>query len=269
MEVAEASSPRRTKNMPEYENGDPCWLELRSSALEASVAFYRGIFGWKFSAADRTGASAELEKRLVAGLRSVVGDASPGWVSFFSTVDAEATTEAILAAGGRIIEPLMADGATGRRGLFADNTGARFALLQPGERAGAEIVGEPGTYSWSELISDDVSASVAFYNAVFGWTATEPEGPLGRIEFHSAGRPVAGLLPKGPHMPADLKPYWDVYFQAIDADAAAAAVPGLGGQIALAPINIDRGRLGVFVDPGGAIFSVVGPTSEEPAGKSA
>jgi predicted enzyme related to lactoylglutathione lyase len=67
-------------------------------------------------------------------------------------------------------------------------------------------------------------------------------------------------------MPVELKPYWDVYFQTADTDAAAAAVPALGGQIALPPIDIDRGRLAVFVDPTGAIFSVIAPQHTEQDG---
>jgi predicted enzyme related to lactoylglutathione lyase len=259
---------KESDNMSDFHNGHPARVELRSPAPKASAAFYEGLFDWDVRDKE-TGLSAARSGRSTASIAPVTESGSPGWVTFFSVNDAEETSRAIIEAGGSILEPVTDEGTVGRRGLFADNVGARFALWQPGKGAETPVMGEPGAFSWSELISDDVAASIAFYAAIFGWTATDPEGPLARQEFHAAGRAVAGLLPKGPHMPAEMKPYWDVYFQTADADAAAVTVTDLGGLIALPPMHIDLGRLAVFIDPAGAIFSVVGPRQEEQQGEAA
>lgn len=34
----------------EYPQGTPCWVDLGSSDLAASVAFYSGLFGWRAEA---------------------------------------------------------------------------------------------------------------------------------------------------------------------------------------------------------------------------
>ena len=72
----------------------------------------------------------------------------------------------------------------GRMGVFADPVGAAFSVWQAGEHPGAALVNEPGTFSWSELITTDVPASKAFYGAVFGWGAdTHGEGPGAYTEW--------------------------------------------------------------------------------------
>jgi predicted enzyme related to lactoylglutathione lyase len=141
------------------------------------------------------------------------------------------------------------------QGVFTDNVGARLAVWEGPDQPGDE----PGASTWREIITDDPEATIAFYRTVFGWHAGAPEGPLHRRVLSADGRPAAGLLPKAPHMPADLLPYWDVYFRVADADATASAVPRLGGRIVLPPTDIELGRLSVFLDPAGAIFSVIAP----------
>jgi predicted enzyme related to lactoylglutathione lyase len=218
-------------------------VDLVSPAPGSAAAFYGGLFGWKIN-----GGVATLGGRRVAGIGPVTANRSPGWLMSVTVADTEQAGKAILAAGGVELEP----------GVFTDNVGARLAVWQ-----GRELLGEdPGTSTWREIVTDDPDATIAFYRAVFGWVAGAPEGPLRRRELSADGRPVAGLLPKAAHMPADLRPYWDVYFRVADTHAAAAKVPGLGGTIVLPPTDIEHGRLSVFLDPAGAIFSVIAPKEQ-------
>ena len=54
-----------------------------------------------------------------------------------------------------------------------------------------ELVNEPGTWSWSELLTTDVEASKAFYGDVFGWTADpHGDGPMGEYTEWQVERPV-------------------------------------------------------------------------------
>ena len=63
----------------------------------------------------------------------------------------------------------------GRSAVFADPMGAAFSIWQPRAHKGAGLVDEPGTYSWSELVTTDVPAASRFYETVFGW-GTEGHG---------------------------------------------------------------------------------------------
>jgi len=61
--------------MIHYSIGTPTWVELRSPDVEASVAFYRELFGWKASAEKlssgyRMFSSAD---KIVSGVRPLHG----------------------------------------------------------------------------------------------------------------------------------------------------------------------------------------------------
>ena len=69
----------------------------------------------------------------------------------------------------------------------------------------------PGTPSWVELSSPDADASAAFYDALFGWAATEP-GPAeetgGYRMFQQGEQAVAGLMG---HMQEGQPTVWATY----------------------------------------------------------
>ena len=50
--------------------------------------------------------------------------------------------------------------------LIADPVFAVIGIWQPKSHMGAEIVNEPNTYCWSELVTTDTEGAKAFYNAV-------------------------------------------------------------------------------------------------------
>ena len=69
------------------------------------------------------------------------------------------------------------------------------------------------------------------------------------------GRDVAaiGSQPEG----APPTPAWNTYIAVDDADEAAATVTPAGGSTLAEPFDVlDAGRMGIFSDPSGAVFSV-------------
>jgi len=111
--------------------------------------------------------------------------------------------------------------------------GAFVSVWQPGDHPGSQLVNEPGTWSWSELLTTDVEASKGFYGDVFGWGAeTHGTGPMGAYtEWQVGGRTVAGMMQKPPMLPAEAPPFWAVYFAVADTDAAVERVVDLGGSV--------------------------------------
>ena len=114
---------------------------------------------------------------------------------------------------------------------------------------------EPGTPSYADLASPDLDASLAFYGALFGWTAeasTEPEA-MGYTVFKLGDAAVAGLGPTFGDMP----PHWNTYVTVADVDAAVATAAAAGGQVMAEPFDVfDAGRMAVIADPGGAALSL-------------
>jgi len=116
----------------------------------------------------------------------------------------------------------------------------------------------PGTPSWVDLSSPDLSGAKAFYGALFGWAATEgsPEAG-GYCMFQKQGKNVAGL---GPVMDPAQAPAWMTYVSVHDVDATMAKVGAHGGTTLVAPMDVlDVGRMAVFLDPTGAALALWQP----------
>jgi predicted enzyme related to lactoylglutathione lyase len=58
-------------------------------------------------------------------------------------------------------------------------------------------------------------------------------------------------------MPAEVPPFWAVYFSVADTDAAVARITELGGSVMMPPMDIEPGRFATVADPTGATFNVI------------
>ncbi len=90
----------------------------------------------------------------------------------------------------------------------------------------------PGTPSWTDLMSPDVDASVAFYTAVFGWDAEDQFDDQGNrvyVMFRLDGKAVAGLGGQAPGMDG-MPAIWNTYITSNDVAATAAAVENAGAR---------------------------------------
>ena len=116
----------------------------------------------------------------------------------------------------------------------------------------------PGTPCWVD-IGTDVDAAKAFYGELFGWETRDagpPEETGGYGLFLKDGRLVAGYGPQQSPGP----PYWATYVCVTDADETAARIEGAAGSAFMEPTDIKgAGRMGVFADPEGAVFSIWQP----------
>lgn len=125
----------------------------------------------------------------------------------------------------------------------------------------------PGQFSWVDLMAPDVAAATAFYGALFGWSAeaSQDDAGGGYTMFQLGGVDVAGMGV----MPDEMKnagqpPFWNSYVTVADADATAARVEELGGQLQMPVIDIavagERvGRMTTLADPVGARLSIWQP----------
>ncbi|HKA92903.1 MAG TPA: VOC family protein [Acidimicrobiia bacterium] len=276
----------------EYPPGVPCWVDTPQPDPEAATRFYGGLFGWEFEdqmPADAPGNyfMARLDGRDVAAVGSQPEGAPPMpvWNTYIAVDDADEAAGRITKAGGSTLaEPFEVFGA-GRMGIFSDPQGAVFSVWQAGQHIGAQLVNEPGTWSFSDLNTRDVDAATAFYGDVFGWVAESVEG--GGMEFSFLRLPgygdflvekvhpelravqeevraptgfedvVAGLVPMtSDRFADDVPPHWSVTFLVDDADASAARAEELGGTIMVPPMDAGPTRIAVVRDPQGAIITL-------------
>ena len=218
-----------------YAPGTPCWVDLGSPDLDASVEFYGALFGWEVPETEnveQTGGYRRATKNGadVAGMMPLMQEGQPpAWSTYVSVADAKATAAAVAEAGGSVIAEPMDVMGLGRMAVFADPTGAVFGIWQPGTFPGAGIVNEPGALSWNELNTRDLAGAKDFYGAVFGWTFEDNDmGEAGTYTTIKLGEDMVGgilnMTERG--VPEQVPAHWQVYFAVEDTDATVAQVNG-------------------------------------------
>ncbi len=235
---------------------------------QVALDFYRDLFGWQGQPgpAEFGGyAICELHGSPVAGIgptMSPEGEPEPPtvWTSYLASTDAQATQDAIVAAGGTLLVPVVDVGGLGRMLVAADPQGAVFGVWQSGEFHGARVVNEPGALTWNELHTSDVAAATAFYGEVFGIDIQPLDGADAYWELRVGGRAVGGvtlLANDPPGTPA----HWLTYFAVDDVDSTVDALVKRNGTVLAPPFDMMAGRMTVVADPQGAPFAMITPAS--------
>ena len=253
--------------MPDYAPGTPSWVELSSPNTDASAGFYNELMGWTTTEpgpVEETGGYRMFQQgdKNVGGLMGHMQEGQPtAWATYISVADADETAGKVKDAGGNVVVEPMDVMDIGRMAFFADPTGAVFGIWQPKTFAGADVVNEPGSLCWNEVLTRDTDADKAFYPAVFGWNAGRPQfegAPETYTVWELGDRPVGGMMQMtDDYFPPEVPPHWAVCFAVDDVDATVAKAEQLGGKISAGPMDMPIGRFAGIVDPQGASFTVM------------
>jgi len=246
-----------------YEPGRPCWVDLGTSDPAAARSFYGEMFGWAAEVDPRpeAGGYAQFtnDGHSVAGVGPIFTEGMPpSWTTYIATADVDATAAEVSANGGTVLMPPFEVLDAGRMAVFAGPDGAVAGLWQARRHTGAAFVTEPGGWNWSQLLSSDKPAAVAFYGAVFDWRRREDPDWGEYLGLGEAGNEIAGATQMGEEFPPEVPSHWQVCFLVDDADAFAARAEALGGTphgpVEDAPMG---GRRISLADPQGASFLVM------------
>jgi uncharacterized protein len=250
--------------MPEYAPGTPSWIELSSPDTNAAAEFYGELMGWSTTepGGEETGGYRMFQQdgKNVAGLMGHMQEGQPtAWATYVSVADAEETAAKVKSAGGTIVVEPMDVMDIGRMGVFSDPTGAVFGVWQPKTFTGADLVNEPGSLCWNELLTRDADAGKAFYSTVFGWEGRPPafEGaPTTYTVWELDGKQVGGMMQMtDEYFPAE----WGVVFAVANCDAIVTKARDLGATVTNEPMDMPIGRFAGLIDPQGASFTVMQP----------
>lgn len=259
--------------------GQPVWIDLGTTDLERSKAFYRDLFDWNFS---DTGGEFGHYHMVDAGVP--VGGLGPNvnaegnidasmpvwWTVYLKVEDVDATLAAVREHGGHVhVEPMQI-GDMGRMAIVAAPSGAAFGVWEVGSFEGFDTEGRPGTPVWFEALTKDFDADAAFYAAVLGWKnvpmregssdegAAEEDGAGMRYVTDAAGDDAsAGLFDAAAFLPAEVPSHWRVYFAVPDTDAAVEKVLVLGGAVVEPAQDSPYGRVAAVADDLGGTFMVI------------
>jgi uncharacterized protein len=116
----------------------------------------------------------------------------------------------------------------------------------------------PGVPCWVDTSQPDPESAARFYGGLFGWEFEDrmpSDAPGNYFVAKLHGRDVAAV---GSQMEgAPPTPVWNTYIAVDNADDTAAKIAKAGGSTLAEPFDVlDAGRMAVFSDPSGAVFSV-------------
>ncbi|QXJ21582.1 VOC family protein [Actinomadura graeca] len=263
-----------------YLAGDPCWADLATPDLGASMAFYCELFGWS-SYTLTVGTLGDYEMftlggtqgPAVAGMQVLDDDTQPpSWTCYVHADDTDLTHRAVLdAGGGTLIEPTSVAN-LGRMAVCADTQGADFGIWEGWDLPGADVTDEPSAMCWFELCCVDTGEAKRFYDEVFAWKGVDrvydrwsasEQGyhPAVYTDWMHGDRPVGGMFFMDELWPERRPAYWIPYFWVADCDASAAAALDLGGEIAIPPNDAVHGRFSILTDPTGARVGIFTPSA--------
>ncbi|MGA9372464.1 MAG: VOC family protein [Solirubrobacterales bacterium] len=254
----------------DYADGEFCWVDLSTTDVDGATQFYGGLLGVEVQSApgdpEESGGYGFFTKdgKMVAGVGPTQsGEQYSAWSSYIRVADADAAAEKVKAADGSVFfGPADLPNESGRVAMLQDPAGAFIGIVQQGRHAGAEIVNEPGTWTWNNLLTRDVEGAKSFYGEVFGWDAARGEGMPDYVwSWQAEGQRwpegLGGLMRMGTEMPADAPDHWQVYFVVEDLDRAFERTRDGGGQVLFGPQEVPLGRIGVIFDPQQAVVSLI------------
>ena len=96
---------------PTLANGKICYVELATSDIARSAAFYKTVFGWNIRRRGDGSTAFDDTTGQVSGAW-VLGRppaAEPGLLLYIMVDDAAATLETIVAKGGAVVQPIGVD----------------------------------------------------------------------------------------------------------------------------------------------------------------
>src|ERR671917_207372 len=165
-----------------HDHGAFSWTDLSTPDADASRDFYAPLFGWEFDDApipEEAGGGfyrmAKLGGRTAAAMYET-SERHPAWASYVTVDDVDAMAARAKELGANLMGEPFDVMTTGRMVLAQDPTGAVFAMWQPRDSIGAEIVNAPGALSMNQLNTSDPEATQRFYADLFGWRAERVPG---------------------------------------------------------------------------------------------
>ena len=264
-----------------YPHGVPSWVDLETPDVDAALAFYGDLFGWRFTEklppgapgryaiASQDGTDATAVAAIATPDKGFDGEVA--WHTYLAVDDIAATAGRITELGGVVSSPPEAVGPpgqpAGQMARIVDPQGAPSRLWQAGTRPGAQAVNAPGTWNFSNLLTPDVDRALQFYGPLLGWVRSDDLGAgMARVPGygdHLARTSDPDIHERQEYVPpgfadvvagvlqADRPARWSVAFAVADRDASAATAER-GGATVLATEDGEWSKEATIRDPFGA-----------------
>ncbi len=235
-----------------------CWIDLAARDLDTQTEFYKDMMGWTTFTVPGTDYSIFMSnEQPVAGVMAIseeMGQMPSVWSTYVNVDDAAAACTRASEVGGSVFQEPFDIPNGGKIAVLGDPAGAAICVFEGGSE-GIKVLDEPGAPCWFEAMTHDAAASIAFYEAMFGWESEAMPGPIDYTILKLGERPVGGCMQIGEPMPADIPSHWQVSFS-IDGEISdfMAKATEKGASVMMGPMETDYGHGAVMMDPAGATF---------------
>jgi len=247
------------------------WYELITTDVAGASAFYRDVVGWGAQVASPSYTLFMTGEAPAAGLIELPREArrmgaSARWMGYVGVTDVHATVERLRRLGGAVYVP-PTETNIGLISVVADPDAATFGLVDHHLRMRAQ---EPtdsskiGRVGWHELLAADLEKEVAFYCELFGWQRSDTDDHLmeAYLRLSAGGQAIGGVFKKSAEEPV---PFWLLYFNVDDLDAAVQRVRAGGGNAFCNEEELPGGlSVAQCADPQGAAFALQGKRGRSP-----
>lgn len=244
--------------------GSFVWYEYFPRDVQAGIAFYSEVVGWKTEPFGPTG-----DYTMWVGSQGPLGGvmrlpdemlkagAPPFWMAHVQVENVDATAALARKRGGKVWKEPSDIPTVGRFAVIADPQGASLSIFTPLQAMTLHDLAKDGEFCWNELLTSDSAAGARFYTELFGWKILEEMdmGPMGKYRIFGLGETrIGGMMttPKDAPMP----PAWLYYASIGDLEAAIGRATRKGGKLMNGPMDVPGGRIAQLTDPQGAAFAL-------------
>ena len=251
--------------MANVSNGQFVWYDHLTHDVQAAIAFYTDVVGWKTQPFGEggdyimwVGDQGPLGGVMKLPDETVKLGAPPHWMGSVQVADVDASAALAKQLGGKVHKQPEDIPEVGRFAIIADPQGAFIALFKPNRAMAMHDLAADGEFCWGELTTSDSAAAFKFYAKLFGWQTLEEMdmGAMGTYRIFGHGeRRVGGMMtaPAGAPMP----PMWLYYAETPDVDAAIKRATEKGAKLLNGPMEVPGGaRIAQLQDPQGAAFAL-------------
>lgn len=247
----------------ENQLGSFCWWSLMTKDIATANTFYQKLFNWTVDEVTITGqGKTTIYDAGHGGFGSPIPltEDFPGpshWMPYITVADVDKACDRANDLGGAVCVPPFDLPHTGRTAVLTDPIGSAFHIFTPDQpRDNLNMLSDdPGSICWMELMADDPTLLLSFYQELLGWTFADPM-PMNGGEYISVsanGTTIGGIM-KRPSQVLPMPPVWLNYFAVPSVDEWSQKVEALGGKIILPKMDIpDTGFFACMEDPTGAV----------------
>jgi predicted enzyme related to lactoylglutathione lyase len=242
-----------------YQYGQFIWHDLITPNPEKAMEFYSSMFGWTYKTLGKEDQQYHViysNGKAIGGIIGLNATEHPAgeWLSSISVPDVEKAVAYNTQKGGETMFKVAHFQGRGKSALVKDPQGAYISFVHS-DTGDPTFAPENNSWLWNELWTNNVDASLLYYQGLVPYKANSVEGQkVPYFLFENNENKLSGVM-KNPV--ENMRSAWVPYIRVSDASEISQKAKSLGAVIMLeADDSIRNNTVAIIQDPNGAPFAV-------------